>query len=96
MYRQLRLSRHSAGHQKSVLIREVSLYPKSHYVLIQLEGTLLWAWKCCRYWRIVVISAVVISELSLYPQSSLAKLTVQAHVRVAFRLNHARGGKGGD
>ena len=55
--------RHSAaGHQKSVVIREVSLYPKSHYVL-QLDGTLLWAWKLSRYSRIVVISAVVIGEV---------------------------------
>ena len=32
------------------------------YVL-QLDGTLLWAWKFCRYSRIVVISAVIISEV---------------------------------
>ena len=54
----------------------MSLYPKSHYNVLQWDGTLLWAWKFCRYSRIVVISAVVISELSLYPQSLLAKLTV--------------------
>ena len=31
------------GHQKSVLIREVSFYPKSHYnYVLQLDGTLLW------------------------------------------------------
>ena len=30
---------------------------------IQIDGTLLWAWKFCRYSRIVVISEVVISEV---------------------------------
>ena len=42
---------------RSVVIPEVSLY------VLQLEGTLLWAWKFCRYSRIVLISAVVISEV---------------------------------
>ena len=63
LYSQLILYRHSAGHQKSVHISEVSLYPKSHYNVLQLDGTLLWAWKICRYSRIVVISAVVISQV---------------------------------
>ena len=40
----------------SVVIPEVSLY------VLHWDGTLLWAWKFCRYSRIVVISAVVISE----------------------------------
>ena len=44
-------------YSRSVVIPEVSLY------VLQLEGTLLWAWKCCRYSRIVVISEVVISEV---------------------------------
>ena len=43
-------------YSQSVVIPEVSLY----YVL-QLDGTLLW--KFCRYSRIDVISAVVISEV---------------------------------
>ena len=42
---------------RSVVIPEVSLY------VLQWDGTLLWAWKFCRYSRIVVISAVVISEV---------------------------------
>ena len=64
-YSQLRLQRHSAGHQTGVVIREVSLYPKPHYndIVLQWDGTLLWAWKCCRYSRIVVISTVVISQV---------------------------------
>ena len=46
----------------------MSLYPKSHYnYVLQLDGTLLWAWKLCRYSRIVVISAVVISEVHCIP-----------------------------
>ena len=44
-------------YSRSVVMPEVSLY------VLQLEGTLLWAGKCCRYSRIVVISAVVISEV---------------------------------
>ena len=44
-------------YSRSVLIHEVSLY------VLQLDGTLLWAWKFCRYWRIVRISAVAISEV---------------------------------
>ena len=41
----------------TALIPEVSLY------VLQFDGTLLWAWKFCRYSRIVVISAVAISEV---------------------------------
>ena len=49
-------------------IRKVSLFAKcpctkSLIICIQVDGTLLWAWKFCRYSRIVVISAVVISEV---------------------------------
>ena len=44
-------------YSRSVVIPEVSLY------VLQGDGTLLWAWKFCRYSRIVVISAVVISEV---------------------------------
>ena len=44
-------------YSRSVIIPEVSLY------VLQLEGTLLGAWTCCRYSRIVVISAVVISQV---------------------------------
>ena len=44
-------------YSRSVVIPEVSLY------VLQWAGTLLWAWKFCRYSRIVVISAVVISEV---------------------------------
>ena len=64
-YSQLRLQQHSAGHQKSVLIREVSLYPKSHYMYYS------WMELCSGHGH-----SVVIRELSLYPQSLLAKLTV--------------------
>ena len=53
-------------YSRSVVIPEVSFYG------LQWDGTLLWAWKVCRYSRIVVISAVVIRELSLYPQSLFA------------------------
>ena len=50
----------------------MSLYPKSHYnYVLQLDGTLLWAWKFCRYSRIVVISAVVISEVDCGIQFTL-------------------------
>ena len=45
------------SYPRSVLIPEVSLY------VLQLDGTLLWAWNFCRYSRIVVISAVVMSEV---------------------------------
>ena len=51
------------GHQKSVLIREVSLYPKSHHMYYS------WMGLCSGHGH-----SVVICELSLYPQ--LAKLTV--------------------
>ena len=44
-------------YSRSVVIPEVSLY------VSQLDGTLLWARNICRYSRIVVISAVVISEV---------------------------------
>ena len=44
-------------YSRSVVIPEVSLY------VLQLDGTLLWAWEFCRYSRIVVISAVVIGEV---------------------------------
>ena len=49
-------------------IRKVSLFAKCRYtrsliICIQVEWTLLWAWEFCRYSRIVVISAVVISEV---------------------------------
>ena len=44
-----------------------------------LEGTLLWAWKCCRYSRIiVVISAVVISEVDCRSSENLPKIMRQA------------------
>ena len=59
------LYRHPAGHQKSVLIREVSLYPKSHYMYYS------WMGLCSGHGN-----AVDIRELSLYPQSLSAKLTV--------------------
>ena len=39
-------------YSRSVVIPEVSLY------VLQLDGTLLWAWAFCRYSRIVVISKV--------------------------------------
>ena len=67
-YSQLCVQRHSAGHQKSVLIHKVSLYPKSHYV---------YSWKglCSGH-----ENSVVIRELSLYPQSLLAKLTVYKYL----------------
>ena len=35
-------------------------YIRSLINVLQLDGTLLWAWKFCRYSRIVVISAGVI------------------------------------
>ena len=49
-------------------IRKGSLFAKCRYTrslitCIQVVWTLLWAWKFCRYSRIVVISAVVISEV---------------------------------
>ena len=49
-------------------IRKVSLFVKCRYtrsliICAQWDGTLPWAWKSCRYSRIVVISAVVISEV---------------------------------
>ena len=48
-------------------IRKVSFFAKWRYirslVILQLDGTLLWVWEFCRYSRIVVISAVVISEV---------------------------------
>ena len=44
-------------YSRNVLIPEVSFY------VLQLDGTLIWAWRFCRYSRIVVISAVVISEV---------------------------------
>ena len=44
-------------YSRSAVIPEVSLY------VSQLDGTLLWARKFCRYSRIVVRSAVVISEV---------------------------------
>ena len=44
-------------YSRSVVIPEVSLY------VLQLDGTLLRAWTFCRYSRIVIISAVVISEV---------------------------------
>ena len=49
-------------------IRKVSLVAKCRYTrspiyVLQLDGTLLRAWKFCRYSRIVVISAVVISQV---------------------------------
>ena len=44
-------------YSRSVVIPEVSSY------VLQWDGTLLWAWKFCRYSRIVVISAVVIREV---------------------------------
>ena len=50
-------SKKKCPYSRSVVIPEVSLY------VLRLEGTLLWAWKCCRFSRIVVISAVVISEV---------------------------------
>ena len=46
---------------RSVVIPEVPLY------VLQLDVTLLWAWKFCRYSRIVVVSAVVISEVDCSP-----------------------------
>ena len=46
-------------YSRSVVIPEVPL----HVYVLQLDGTLLWAWKFCRYSRIVVISEVVISEV---------------------------------
>ena len=53
------------AHSLAVLICEVSLYPKSHYMYYSGMGL------CSGHGR-----SVVISELSLYPQSLLAKLTV--------------------
>ena len=44
-------------YSRNVVIPEVPLY------VLQLDGTLLWACKFCRYSRIVVIYAVVISEV---------------------------------
>ena len=44
-------------YSRSVLIPKVPLY------VLQLDVTLLWAWKFCRYSRIVAISAVAISEV---------------------------------
>ena len=50
-------------------IKKVSLFAKCRYTrsliicITVWDGTLLWAWKFCRYSRIVVISAVVISEV---------------------------------
>ena len=44
-------------YSQSVIIAEVSLY------VLQLDGTLLWAWKFCRYSRTVVTSSVVISKV---------------------------------
>ena len=52
----------------SVLIREVFIIPEVSFYVLQWDGTLLWAWKFCRYSRIVVISAVVISEVDCTPK----------------------------
>ena len=56
------------GASKGVLICEVSLYPKSHYMYYSGMGL------CSGHGN-----SVVIRELSLYPQSLLAKLTVYAY-----------------
>ena len=56
-YNDIRRGIKKCPYSRSVVIPEVSL------CVLQLEGTLLWAWKFCRYSRIVVISAVVISEV---------------------------------
>ena len=75
-------------YSRSVVIPEVSLY------VLQLEGTLLWAWKCCRYSRIVVISAVVISEVDCImawkDDSLLHRLII-----VDVNTKYATGGGGG-
>ena len=42
------------------------------YVL-QLDGTLLWAWTFCHYSRIVVISAVIINEVDCSMAGDLRK-----------------------
>ena len=61
---------------RSVVIPEVSLY------VLQLDGTLLWAWEFCRYSRIVVISAVVISEIDCMYICLCMYVCVCVHVRV--------------
>ena len=49
-------------YSRSVLIPKVSLH------VLQVDGTLLWAWTFCRYSRIVVISKVIISvKLTVFP-----------------------------
>ena len=53
------------GCQKGVLIRKMSLYPKSHYYVLHAMGL------CSGHGN-----SVVIRELSLYQQLLLAKLTV--------------------
>ena len=63
---------------------------------IQLDGTVLWAWKFGRYSRIVVISAVVISEVDCTKEQASLKLSgnnligclALSQVIVSFRPNH--------
>ena len=62
-------------YSRSVVIPEVSFY------VLQWGGTLLWAWKFCRYSRIVVISAVVISEVDCtrHTEVSMCMYTIVSH-----------------
>ena len=67
-------------YSQSVVIPEVSFY------VSQWDGTFLWAWKFCRYSRIVVISAVVISEVdctSLYSLRLRPTKTLHGHMQGA-------------
>ena len=54
-------------YSRSVVIPEVPLY------VLQWDGTLLWAWKFCRYSRIVVLSAVIISEVDCTGNKSTSR-----------------------
>ena len=69
-------------YSRSVVIPEVSVY------VLQLEETLLWAWKCCRYSRIVVISAVVISKVDCMLNITQQHIPVHVDAHTLCTLMH--------
>ena len=58
-------------------------YTRSLIICIQVEWTVLWAWKLCHYSRIVVISAVVISEVDCILKM---ELSLCADCKVSFSI----------
>ena len=62
-------------------------YTRSLIICVQVDGTLPWAWTFCRYSRIVVISAVVISEVDCIPKKNYKHTRfTDTHPNSNFRL----------